>query len=221
MSVAKASIGNSSFIGVYAIATDYFSILNARATPGEEKFIQDTLETKVIRSTIDGSGIIGVYLVANSHGLLIPEIAERSEISHLKSELKDVNVDVLSTDLNALRNNILVNDKVAFINEGFGRREATIIEDVLGVEVIKRNIGGYDTVGANNIITNKGMVLSNSATEDDMAVAKEFVSSVSQSTANLGASSIGLSVIANSKGMLVGHDTTGFEMVRLSEGLDF
>lgn len=220
MSVAKADISNSSYIGVYAIATDYFSILSSRATASEEKFIQDTLETRVIRSTVDGSGIIGVYLIANSNGVLMPEIADRIEISHLKAELDGINVEVLSTDLNALRNNILANDKVAFVNSGYDRRETKIIEDVLGVEVIKRDIGGFDTVGANNILTNRGMVLSNSATEEDVELAKRFVGNVSQTTANLGSSSVGLCVIANSKGMLVGQDTTGFEMVRLSEGLD-
>ncbi len=221
MSVAKANIGNSSFIGAFAVATDLFSILSSRATTSEEKFIQDTLQTRVIRSTIDGSGLVGVYIAANSKGVLLPEITERSEIAHLKAQLKDINVEVMSTDLNALRNNILANDKVAFVNAEFERDEVKIIEDVLDVEVIRRNIGDFDTVGANNIITNKGMVLTNNASEEDIAIAKKFTKNISQTTANLGSSSIGLSVIANSNGMLVGDETTGFEMVRLSEGLDF
>ena len=113
MSVEKAGIGNSSFIGAYAIATDLFTILSSRATVSEEKLIRDTLETKVVRSTVDGSSLIGIYTVANSNGILLPEIADRSEISRLKAQLEDVNISVIRTDLNALRNNILANDKVA------------------------------------------------------------------------------------------------------------
>src|SRR5208282_2214921 len=128
MSVAKANIGNSSFIGAFAVATDLFSILSSRATVSEEKFIQDTLETKVVRSTIDGSDLIGIYIVANSRGVLIPEIADRTEISNLKAQLREINVGVMSTDLNALRNNILVNDKVAFINTQYSRQEVKVIE---------------------------------------------------------------------------------------------
>ncbi len=220
MSVAKANIGNSSFIGAFAVATDLFAVLSSRATNSEEKFIQDTLETKVIRSTIDGSGLVGIYIVANSKGMLLPEIAERSEIAHLKAQLKEINVEVMSTDLNALRNNILANDKVAFVNSDYDRAEVKKIEDVLDVEVIRRNIGEFNTVGASNIITNKGIVLTNNANEEDMEVVKRFTSKISQTTANLGSSSIGLCVIANSNGMLVGDQTTGFEMVRLTEGLD-
>lgn len=220
MGVAKASIGNSSFIGAYAIATDLFAILSSRATPSEEKFIQDTLETRVIRSTIDGSDLIGIYVVANSRGLIVPEIADRSEVAHLEAQLKDLDIQIVSTDLNALRNNILVNDKVAFINAEYGRREVSLIEDTFDVEVIKRNIGGYNTVGASNVATNNGFALNNNASEDDISVVKNFSKNVSQTTANLGSSSIGLCVIANSNGMLVGDETTGFEMVRLTEGLD-
>ena len=220
MGVAKASIGNSSFIGAYAIATDLFSILSARATPSEEKFMQDTLGTRVIRSTIDGSDLIGIYVVANSRGLIVPEIAERSEVAHLKEQLEGLDIEIASTDLNALRNNILVNDKVAFINAEYGRKEATLIEDTFDVEVVKRNIGDYNTVGASNVATNKGFALNNNASEDDISVVKNFSKNVSQTTANLGSSSIGLCVIANSNGMLVGDETTGFEMVRLTEGLD-
>lgn len=220
MGVAKASIGNSSFIGAYAIATDLFSILSARATPSEEKFIQDTLGARVIRSTIDGSDLIGIYVVANSRGLIVPEIAQRSEVAHLKEQLKDLDIEIVSTDLNALRNNILVNDKVAFINAEYGRKEATLIEDTFDVEVVKRNIGAYNTVGASNVATNKGFALNNNASEDDISVVRNFSKNVSQTTANLGSSSIGLCVIANSNGMLVGDETTGFEMVRLTEGLD-
>ncbi len=220
MSVAKASIGNSSFIGAFAIATDMYSLLSSRATVNEEKYIRDTLQTKVIRTTVDGSDLIGVYIAANSKGLLIPEMSEKSEVNNLKAQLSEIQVGVMGSDLNALRNNILVNDKIAFVNTLFNRNEIKIIEDTLDVEVIKRNLGGFETVGASNIITNRGMVLCNDASDDDIDTVKKFVKSVSQSTANLGSSSIGLCAIANSKGMLVGDETTGFEIARLSEGLD-
>ncbi len=220
MSVEKAGIGNSSFIGAYAIATDLFTILSSRTTISEEKLIRDTLETKVVRSTVDGSSLIGIYAVANSNGILLPEIADRSEISGLKAQLEDVNISVIRTDLNALRNNILANDKVAFVNPEYGRKETKEIEDALGVEVVRMGICGYSTVGASNVLTNKGMVVSGELNGDEEKVIKQFSSNISQSTANMGASSIGLCTIANSNGMVVGYETTGFELVRLSEGLD-
>ena len=39
-------------------------------------------------------------------------------------------------------------------------------------------------------------------------------------TANTGSLSIGLAVIANSKGVVIGNSTTGFEIVRIVNGLN-
>ncbi|MDE1767738.1 MAG: translation initiation factor IF-6 [Candidatus Micrarchaeota archaeon] len=220
MSVAKGSVGHSSFIGAFAVATDLFSIIGNSATQAEEKIINDTLEAKAVRATIDGSALIGIYIAANSKGILVPEIADRREVENLKKQLDGIRVHVMRTDLTALRNNILANDKIAFVNPEFGSKEIATIKDILDVEVIKRQIGEFGTVGANNIITNRGIVLNNSASEQDIEMAKKHMENVSQSTANLGSSSIGLCLVANSKGMVIGTETTGFELVRLTEGLD-
>ncbi len=220
MSVAKGSVSHSSFIGAFAVATDLFSIIGNSATQAEENVINDTLEAKVVRATIDGSALIGIYIAANSKGILVPEIADRREIENIKKQIDGVQIHVMRTDLTALRNNILANDKIAFVNPEFASKEIATIRHILDVEVIKRQIGEFGTVGANNIITNRGIVLNNSASEQDVELAREHMQNVSQSTANLGSSSIGLCSIANSKGMVIGTETTGFELVRLTEGLD-
>lgn len=219
MGIAKATISNNSYIGAFAIATDSYLLLTQNATKNEETLIAGNLGVPVVRCSIDGSDLIGVYAIANSNGILLPEIVDRAEVLAMKRHLPDVNISTISTSLNALRNNILANDRIAIVNREYSRAETKKIGDALGVEVIVRHIGGYDTIGANNILTNKGMVMNNSATDDDIAFVKRLGIEFSQSTANLGSSSIGLSVIANSKGLVVGDQTTGFEMARMSEGL--
>ena len=141
---------------------------------------------------------------------------ELKELNHLKDKLR---IGTLKSDMNALGNNILANDKVAIINPNFQKAEAEVIADVLDVEIIRMAIGGYETVGANNILTNKGMVLNNFASDDELEEAKSIVKNVSQSTANLGSVFIGLASVANTKGIIVGEDTTGFELARMEEGL--
>ncbi|MCL4365219.1 MAG: translation initiation factor IF-6 [Candidatus Marsarchaeota archaeon] len=220
MGITKMSIGNSSYIGAYAFATDSYVILTSHSTHTEREIIADALGAGVFSATINGSGLLGVYAVGNSRGLLLPEMADQSEIHRIRKELGGVEVSVLCTDLNALRNNILVNDKIAFVNPEFRKKEINEIEHALGVEVIARQIGGYATVGANNILTNKGMVITNSADESDVHFLNRIVHCTSQTTANLGSPSIGLCTIANSNGVVVGAQTTGFELTRVTEGLD-
>jgi translation initiation factor 6 len=220
MGIAKATIGNNSYIGAFALATDSYAVVAANSTKSERSIIEENLGCKAVPTTVDGSDLVGVYAIANARGILLPEMADRVEISLLKKHLPGVVVDVIPTGLNALRNNILANDKLAIINPEYSRMEAGKIGETLGVEVIKRRIGSFGTVGANNIITNKGIVVNNSATDDDIEFAKGLGLQVSQTTANLGSLSIGLSAVANSKGAVVGDQTTGFELARISEGLD-
>lgn len=220
MKTAKATIGNNSYIGAFAVATDSFVLITDASTHTERAILEDNLGVKSIGMTIDGSGLVGVYVVGNSKGILLPEMAGKNEISKLKSALPDVEISIIQTSLNALKNNILANDKVAFVNNEYSKRETDKIGDVLGVEVVKRQIGLYDTIGANNILTNRGAVLNNTASDDDLSFMKSRIPRVSQSTANLGSSSIGLCALANSNGLVVGNQTTGFEIVRITEGIE-
>ncbi len=220
MKTAKATIGNNSYIGAFAVATDSFVLITDASTHTERAILEDNLGVKSIGMTIDGSGLVGVYVVGNSKGILLPEMAGKNEISKLKSALPDVEISIIQTSLNALKNNILANDKVAFVNNEYSKRETDKIGDVLGVEVVKRQIGLYDTIGANNILTNRGAVLNNTASDDDLSFMKSRIPRVSQSTANLGSSSIGLCALANSNGLVVGNQTTGFEIMRITEGIE-
>ena len=220
MGTAKATIGNNSYIGAFGIATDSFILVTGNSTHTERSIIEEALGVKSHQMSIDGSGLIGVYVIANSKGILLPAMVDAREITRLKEAFPEVIVETMHTSLNALRNNILTNDKIAFVNKEFNQTETAKISDVLGVEAVKMQIGNFETVGANNLLTNKGIVLNNTATDAEVTFVKGRMNSVSQSTANTGSSSIGLCAIANSKGVVVGGQTTGFELVRITEGLD-
>jgi len=92
---------------------------------------------------------------------------------------------------------------------------------VLGVEVVRLKVGGFNTVGANNILTNSGLVINNRASDGDKAELDRITGFDSiRTTANTGALSIGLTVVANSVGVVAGEETTGFELNRIVEALE-
>lgn len=220
MDVNRITINGNSYIGLFGIATDKFSIIGKNISKLKETMIVETLGTELVRSSVDNSHLLGIYVVANSRGLLLPSMVERSEMEVIRSALKDVNITILNTNLTALRNNILTNDKIAIINPEFSHLEEKQIADTLGVEVVKTRIAGFSTVGANNILTNKGIVLNNRIEEEEKERIEKLVNlQGEQSTANLGSLSIGLCTIANSKGLLLGELTTGFELARISNAL--
>ncbi len=218
------SILGSDYIGAFAVATDKFAVLARMISHGERDRIEKNLGIRTITFDLDNSDLIGIYMAANSRTIVLPNIIEEDEIAHFRKEAKewlDVEVMIFKSNLNALGNNVLVNDKFALINPEYTAEEARELEDILGVESIRMSIGGFSTVGANNILTNKGIVLNNRATDEETEEIRKIFKGFqpSQSTANLGSLSIGLSTIANSTGLIAGDSTTGFELARISDGL--
>jgi translation initiation factor 6 len=219
MGIGKVDVRGNSFIGAFGLATDSFSLVGNSMSVKHVDMIKEMLGIDTARISIDGSDLIGIYAVANSGAVLLPEISTETELKNAKELLPNVRVEAFRTDLNALGNNILANDKIAFVNSAYSGDEERRIGDALGVETIRLDIGGLPTVGASNILTNKGMVLNNRAEDHDIETVGKLISSYSQSTANLGSLSLRLSTISNSNGLLVGAETTGFEMARIAEGL--
>ncbi len=218
--VAKLSILGNDYVGAFVLATDAYSITCRSSTKGEIAVVEDILETKSVHITAGGSDLVGLYGRGNSHAVLFSDIMYRDEIAAVKKHFPKLEVHTINSELNAVGNNVLANDKVAIINPNYSKKEARLIADALDVEVIEMMIGGFETVGANNILTNKGMVLNNNVSDKETDRIKEIFKSVSQSTANVGSLSIGICAVANSKGLVVGKSTTGYEMANITDGLE-
>ncbi len=220
MGVVKTSLNGNDYIGAFATVTERFILLGLNVTEHKEELLSKTLSVQPIKTSIDGSDLLGIYTAGNSNGIILPELMHEEEFHRLKAAMPGFNVHRMHTDLNALGNNILVNDKIAIINPEYSDKEEKVIRDVLGVEVVRAAFGGFTTVGASNILTNAGAVLNNRTTDEELEDAKKWLGiDTTQSTANTGSLSIGLCALANSKGMVVGEATTGFELARLSQGL--
>lgn len=207
------------YIGAFSVSSDSFTILGGSPKQSSRSMIEENLKTKTVETLINGSDLVGIYCVVNSSHMLIPEMAYEPEIKNLEGQLDGVSVSILRSDLNALRNNILANDKIALVNPNYSSADLKLIGEMLDVEAIRMSIGGFETVGANNILTNKGITLNNKVSEAEEDSLKKIFHRVSQSTANLGSLSIGLCTVANSSGLLAGTATTGFEIANIADGL--
>jgi translation initiation factor 6 len=221
MTILKYRIKGQDYIGVFATATDKYVLMAPGLTPTARKIMSDALEVDCIEVSVAESDLVGIFSRGNSNGVLLSNMATDSEIRAIKRMIPSVNVERLESNLNTIGNNILANDKIAIVNPDYVHEERKRISDVLGVEVIAGEPGGFKTVGANNIMTNTGLVINNRASEED----KEFLDKISgfksvRTTGNTGSLSIGISVVANWKGIVAGEATTGFEVNRMMEGLN-
>lgn len=221
MEAAKYNIMGSDYVGVFATATDDFLFAGRGLSVNSKEMISKVLGVRCIEASVSGSDLVGIFSRANSNGIILSNIMLDDEVENLKKMDTDINIGVIDSDLNAIGSNILTNDKIAIINVDYSDKDAKYIEDILGVEVIRAKTDGLKTVGANNILTNNGLAINNKGTAQEEKEWNDFTGFESiRTTANTGGVAIGLSVIANSKGVIVGGTTTGFEMARIIEALE-
>ncbi|ASI14208.1 translation initiation factor aIF6 [Candidatus Mancarchaeum acidiphilum] len=221
MPAIKYSIVGSDYIGAFVVSTDKYAFIGGDVPDKKVSEVEEVLRVKAIRTSIMGSDLIGIFAKANSKGIIFPATTSDIEIEAIKSMGLGINIGVLDTDMNALGNNILVNDKIAFINPDYNISNARIIEDVFDVETARITTGSFKTLGANNLLTNRGLVVNNNITDEE----KDMIDSMTgfksvRSTANFGSLSVGLAATANSNGVISGESTTGYELERIRQGLD-
>jgi translation initiation factor 6 len=220
MDAAKCQINGSDYIGAFATSTEHYTFVPYGIPEKIRAMISKVLKTKCVCIPVSGTDLIGLFSRANSNGIALANIASDDDIRKIKEMDLGINVGVIDSSINAIGNTILVNDRIAIVDPEYTDVEVKQIQDVFGVEVLKEEIGGFKTVGATNILTNSGCAINNHSTDIEK---KEFDSITGfdsvRTTADRGSLSIGLASIANSKGLLVGEDTTGFEMNRIIDGL--
>ncbi|MGC8568185.1 MAG: translation initiation factor IF-6 [Candidatus Micrarchaeia archaeon] len=218
--VVKHRLFGNDFVGGFAVATDSFAITTSRISDRDAESIRAALKVEIKKVQFLDSELIGLFSKANSNGVLLSNTIEEEDAKKASKEL-GINMEVLKSSINALGTNMLANDKIAIINPDYKQNEVKQIEDVLGVEAIKMKIGGFKTVGAMNILTNRGMLLNNKATDEEEDRINSMLGfKVSRGTADTGLLSVGLLAIANSNGILIGEGTTNYELAHIIEALE-
>ncbi len=220
MSTIRCEVNGSAYIGAFASCSELRLFVGSGVNRRVSWAITRALGVECIETQISGSDLVGIFCRSNSNGMVVSRFVYSDELSGI-GKAAGINVEPLKSDLNAVGNNVLANDKIALVNPDYSREAVRQLEDVLGVEVVRMRIASFKTVGANNILTNKGMVINNRSGDEE----KERVDSITgfdsvRSTANTGALAIGLATLANSKGAAAGNETTGYELARIMQALD-
>ncbi len=220
MGSAKHNILGSDYVGAFCITTDSYTIIPNGVGKSIKEIVEDTLKTEVFSAKLANSDLLGIFGRANSNGIVLSNTVYEEEMRALGNP-NGANIAAIESDLNAVGNNIMANDKVAFINPEYSPKAAKEIGDVLGVEVFPMKIGYFKTLGATNILTNKGMAINNTVSDEQKEKIEEMLGiKTVRTTANTGSLSIGIAALANSYGILVGNSTTGFELARLIQTLE-
>ncbi len=213
----KLLIYGSSNIGVYSFVSEEISLLPPDCPQKVVEAFREVLGTEVLRVSVCNSPLLGVFVAGNSNGLLLPRYALAHEVELLKESIGgELNVEILSSRKSAVGNLILANDKAAVVSPLLEKKYSKLVEDVLGVEVVVRGIGGSPLVGSIAHVTNKGLLVFPLASDEELRELSEIFRVVADvGTVNRGSIFIRTGLVANSRGAIVGYDTTGPELMRI------
>ncbi|MFQ5837337.1 MAG: translation initiation factor IF-6 [Thermoplasmata archaeon] len=212
----KVDFSGNPYVGVFCNANDSILVASPHVPLEALKRAGTALEVLVVQTTLGGSTIIGSLIAMNSHAALVTNFAEMEEVA----KLGGIDVYRLDHKLNAVGNNILVNDRGAICHPGYGRQAIQEMEDVFGVEVEPSTIGGMRTVGSAAVANNKGALCHPHSSEEELKIVKEVLRVKPViATANYGTPQLGACVVGNDRGAVMGTPTTPIELGRIEEGL--
>jgi translation initiation factor 6 len=207
---------NSNEIGVFAKLTSAYCLVPIGGNENFYSVFESELGTHipVVHTSVAGTRIIGRVTSGNAHGLLMPSITTDLELQNVRNSLPDsVRVERVEERLSALGNCIACNDYVAIIHPDLDKETEEIVEDTLGVEVVRNTIAGNALVGSYCTLTNQGGLVHPMTTVEEL----DELSSLLQvplcaGTVNRGSDVIAAGLIANDWSAFCGLDTTSTEI---------
>lgn len=219
MPIARVNFDHLPFLGVLALTTDKIVLL-PRHFSVREKVVLDALGVRAVRTSIDNSSLIGVLTAGNSNGLVTSNLLEVGEERFLSE--RGLKVARVPDKYNAMGNLVLANDRGALVSPDLSADALELISEILGVPTHLGTIAGIKNVGAAGVATNKGALVHPDASSEELKAAEEILQvPVDVGTACGGVKYVGVCMIANSHGAIVGETTTGPELGRIDSALGF
>lgn len=209
--------GGNPNIGVFAAVNEDLAFIAADTDSEFVRAVESALGVETVLTTVAGSFVVGSLLVMNSNGALISGLSDQAEANRIDAKIP---CHLMSGPNSAVGNNVLVNDRAALVSDFYSDDEVKVIQDALGVECVRGAIAGCSTVGTVCCVTNKGGVCHADATDEEVEFLNDlFKVEFQRTSVNHGTRVVGAGILANSKGALVGDETTPIEMGRIEEGL--
>ena len=126
MDIFKYNVYSGPNVGIYASVNDDFLFLPMGYAKSKAENLSKYLKTDCIYTSIASTRLLGIMMVMNNHGILLPKNSNQHELEDLK-KITGLNVQVLNTKYTALGNMISVNDKGGVASPLIDREDIKLI----------------------------------------------------------------------------------------------
>ena len=217
MDIIKYDVYSGPNIGIFTSVNDKFVFVPNGFAKTKAENLAHHLQTEYLMTPVANTRLLGILMVLNNHGILLPKTSSPEEIANLR-KCTDLNVKILDTKHNALGNLICVNDKGGVISPIIEKEYIKEIEDTLDIEVIQKRIAGFHQVGAVMKANNLGGIIHPEADEEDIKNFSNVLGvNIEPTTINGGIPFVSSGILANSNAVVVGNLTNGTEIMMLTQ----
>ncbi len=216
MDIIKYDVYRGPNIGIYTNVNDDYVFIPNGFTKSKAENLADYLDASYVFTSIANTRLVGVLMVLNNHGILIPRTSAQYELEHLEKST-GLDVTVIDTKYTALGNMIAANSKGAVVSPMISKEHIKQIEDALDVEVIQKKVAGYQQVGAMVVVTDSGGIIHPETDEKDIKAISDVMGiHIEAATINGGIPFVSSGILANNHSAVVGRPTNGPEIMMLT-----
>jgi translation initiation factor 6 len=219
--VLRAALNGSSYVGVFARATDDCLLVRPDVEESLLSELESELEVPAVRTTVGGSATVGALATGNENGLLVSSRVEDTERERI-AETTALPVNELPGRINAAGNVVLANDTGAYVHPDLTREAVQAVEDALAVPVERGDLAGVRTVGTAGVATDRGVLCHPKSTDEELDFLEDLLGVPADiGTINYGGPLVGSGLVANGSGYVAGQQTTGPELGRIEDALGY
>jgi len=219
--VLRAALAGSSYVGVFARATDDVVLVGSDVDEELRGSFADELDVPACATTVGGAATVGALATGNENGLLVSSRVSDIERERI-AETTTLDVAELPGRINAAGNVVLCNDTGAYVHPDLSRKAVKAVKEALDVPVERGDIAGVRTVGTAAVATNDGVLCHPKATDEELDALEALLGVPADiGTVNYGGALVGSGLVANGSGYVCGEETTGPELGRIESALGF
>ena len=216
LDIIKFDVYRGPNIGIYTKVNDEFVFVPNGFAATKSKKLAEYLQTDYLITSVANTRLLGILMVVNNHGMLLPNTSSEEEVNKIKKKT-DLNVEILDVKFNALGNMMSVNDKGGIVSPSLPKESIQKIEDVLDIEVLQKKIAGFHQVGAVMAASQTGAIVHPETDDEDIKIISNILSAkVDHATINGGIPFLSSGILVNNKSMVVGTLTNGPEIMMLT-----
>ena len=216
LDIIKYDVYRGPNIGIFTTVNDKFVFVPNGFAKTKATNLARYLQTEYLVTPVANTRLLGILMVLNNHGMLLPRTSSPEEITNLR-KCTDLNIKILDTKYNALGNLICANDKGGIVSPIIEKEYIKEIEDVLDIEVMQKKVAGYYQVGAVMEANNIGGVIHPETEEEDIRKFSNILGvNIEPATINGGTPFVSSGMLANNNTIVVGNLTNGPEIMMLT-----